>query len=315
MMKVIAFAGGVGGAKLVDGLAKILPSQNLTIVVNTGDDFTHFGLHISPDVDTVCYTLAGKANPETGWGQTQDTWNAFNSICELEGPDWFHLGDKDLGVHLERTRRLMDGDSLTEITHYFCQKWGVHHSVFPMCDEPVATMVNTIEKGWLPFQEYFVKEKCEPIINGFRFEGIENSSIQTDLLEELETSELIVICPSNPWVSIDPILLIPGMKDAIKNKKVVCVSPIINGASLKGPAAKMFRELKINPSAMAVAEHYQDILSMIFLDDADAGLTGRIAQCGIIPITTNIFMKTSEDRYRLAKFILDTCEQRWLGAQ
>ena len=210
-MKIVALAGGVGGAKLAHGLAQILPSEELTVIVNTGDDFEHYGLYISPDLDTVCYTLAELANPETGWGRKNETWGAIENAKTLGGPDWFNLGDQDLGTHLERTRRLKNGQTLSQITCDFCKAWGVGPSVLPMSDQPVRTIVETGE-GDLAFQEYFVHRRCEPKVKGFRFEGINTAEAAPGALKAIDQAEAVVICPSNPWVSIDPILAIAGMR-------------------------------------------------------------------------------------------------------
>src|SRR6185503_2850541 len=253
-MKIVALAGGVGGAKLAHGLAQILPPEDLTVIVNTGDDFEHYGLNICPDLDTVCYTLAGLANPTTGWGRINESWNVIENISKLGGPAWFRLGDQDLGTHLERTRRLKGGESLSQITKDFCKAWGIGHTVLPMSDQPVRTIVET-EAGELAFQEYFVHHRCEPKVKGFRFEGADRAEAVPEAKAALQSADAVVICPSNPWVSIDPILkIIP-----IKNKPVYAVSPIIGGETVKGPAAKMYRELGIEPSALAVANHYRGL--------------------------------------------------------
>ncbi len=289
-MNVVALAGGVGGAKLAVGLARNLPDGALTVVVNTGDDFEHLGLKICPDLDTVCYTLAGLSNPETGWGLVGETWNALQAVEKLSGPAWFHLGDRDLGTHLERTRRLREGEPLSQITRSFCASWGIGATVLPMTDDPVATYVATREEGALPFQEYFVKLQCQPQVTGFHFEGIEKARPAPGVLEALAAADCVVICPSNPWVSIGPILDVPGVRPAIQSKKVVAVSPIIGGKAVKGPAAKMYAELGIQPSALAVARHYRSILSGFVLDDADAGQAEEIAHWGIINYVTNTLM-------------------------
>ena len=215
-MKIVALAGGVGGAKLADGLAQLLPPDDLTVVVNTGDDFEHLGLSISPDVDTVCYTLAGLANPETGWGLQAETFQVLDNIQKLGGPGWFHIGDKDLATHLERTRRLREGQSISQITRHFCQAWGVRHLVLPMSNDPVRTMVKTPDSGELSFQEYFVHRNCEPQVRGFRFAGIETAQPAPGVLSSIKAADAVVLCPSNPWVSIDPILALPGLR--LKNQ-------------------------------------------------------------------------------------------------
>ncbi len=204
-MKIVALAGGVGGAKLAHGLAQILPPEDLTVIVNTGDDFEHLGLTICPDLDTVCYTLAGLANSETGWGRENETWNTISNIEKLGGPNWFRLGDQDFGTHIERTRRLKGGEPLSQITKDFCKAWGIKQTILPMTDSSVRTIVNT-DEGELAFQEYFVHRHCEPRVKGFRFEGVEVAEPVIGAREAIESAEAIVICPSNPWVSIDPIL-------------------------------------------------------------------------------------------------------------
>ncbi|MGD0752287.1 MAG: 2-phospho-L-lactate transferase, partial [Anaerolineales bacterium] len=268
-MKIVALAGGVGGAKLADGLAQLLPSDDLTVVVNTGDDFEHLGLSISPDLDTVCYTLAGLANPKSGWGRQAETFQALENIQKLGGPAWFQIGDKDLATHLERTRRLQEGQSLSQITMQFCRVWGVQHLVLPMSNQSVRTMVDTIDSGELPFQEYFVHRNCEPKVKGFRFVGIESARPAPGVLKSIVEADGVVICPSNPWVSIDPILALVGLRSALAKKTVLAVSPIIGGQTVKGPAAKMYTELGICPSALAVARHYEDLLSGFILDIVD----------------------------------------------
>ena len=298
-MKIVALAGGVGGAKLAHGLAQVLLPEDLTVVVNTGDDFEHLGLFISPDLDTVCYTLAGLANPETGWGRVNETWQTITNIEKLGGPGWFHLGDQDIATHLERTRRLKEGQSLSQITRGFCKAWGVKHTVLPMSDQPVRTIVET-DEGDLPFQEYFVHRACQPRVRGFRFEGVETARPADGVEQAIRSAEAVIICPSNPWVSIDPILrvLSPILSDKLP---VVAVSPIIGGKTVKGPAAKMYAELGIEPSALAVAKHYLDILRGFVLDNQDAQLAASLP---VRTLITNTLMRTDEDRARLAQDVL-----------
>jgi LPPG:FO 2-phospho-L-lactate transferase len=301
-MKIVALAGGVGGAKLADGLAQLLSPDDLTVVVNTGDDFEHLGLSICPDVDTVCYTLAGLANPDTGWGRQAETFQALENIKKLGGPDWFRIGDIDLATHLERTRRLQEGQSLSQITQHFCQVWGVRHLVLPMSNQPIRTIVDTLDNGELPFQEYFVHRNCEPRVRGFRFAGIELAEPAPGILKSIEEADAVVLCPSNPWVSIDPILALVGLRYAIAKKPVLAVSPIIGGRTVKGPAAKMFFELGIRPSAIAVADHYANLLSGFILDIVDKDMAKEFT----IPITiTQTLMKTRDDRRRLAQDVLN----------
>jgi LPPG:FO 2-phospho-L-lactate transferase len=304
-MKIVALAGGVGGAKLAHGLAQILNPGELTIIVNTGDDFEHYGLYICPDLDTVCYTLAGLANSETGWGRAGETWNAFENVSNLGGPDWFRLGDRDLGTHLERTRRLKNGESLSQITRDFCSAWGVEQTVLPMSDQPVRTIVETNE-GDLPFQEYFVHRRCEPRVKGFRFEGADEAEPAPEVQEALQSADAIVICPSNPWVSIDPILriispLLPGKGSGVR---LVAVSPIIGGQTVKGPAAKMYRELDIEPSALAVANHYRRLVTDFVLDTMDAQLNESVRGLNMRTSVTNTLMKSHDDRRQMARELL-----------
>lgn len=298
-MKITALAGGVGGAKLAHGLAQILPPEDLTVIVNTGDDFEHLGLYICPDLDTVCYTLAGLANPETGWGRVDETWNVISNVEKLGGPAWFRLGDQDLATHLERTRRLKEGQSLSQITKDFCAAWSVRHTVLPMSDSPVRTMVDT-DEGELAFQEYFVHRRCEPRVKGFRFDGVEGAEPAVGVKEALASADAIVICPSNPWVSVDPILKV--VKEI--TKPVVAISPIIGGKTVKGPAAKMYAELGIEPSALAVANHYRNILTGFVLDIADASMEAKIKKLKIETLVTNTLMNHLTDRAGLADDVL-----------
>jgi LPPG:FO 2-phospho-L-lactate transferase len=304
-MRIVALAGGVGGAKLADGLAQILPPEDLTIVVNTGDDFEHLGLYISPDLDTVCYTLAGLANPKTGWGRKGETFHAMENLQKLGGPDWFQLGDRDLATHIERTRRLQEGQPLSQVTRDFCQVWGIYSIVLPMSDQPIRTFVDTVELGELAFQEYFVHQKCEPRVKGFRFAGVESARPAPGVLEAIEKADAVIICPSNPWVSIDPILAVAGVRSALAAKRIAAVSPIIGGQTVKGPAAKMYAELGIRPSALAVAEHYRGLLSGFVIDMIDSGLENNVQRLNIKTLATNTLMKTQDDRRRLAQDVLN----------
>lgn len=298
-MKITALAGGVGGAKLAHGLAQILAPEELTIIVNTGDDFEHLGMYICPDLDTVCYTLGGLANSETGWGRAGETWNTITNIEKLGGPTWFRLGDQDIATHLERTRRLKEGLSLSQITKDFCKAWGIQHTILPMSDSPVRTMVDS-DEGELAFQEYFVHRQCAPKVKGFRFDGVEVAKPVVGAKEAIEEADAIVICPSNPWVSVDPILRV------IKkiNKPIVAVSPIIGGKTVKGPAAKMYTELGIEPSALAVAKHYRNILTGFVLDNLDLSMETDVKNMSIKTLTTDTLMNNLTGRTRLAKDVL-----------
>ncbi|MGE5463246.1 MAG: 2-phospho-L-lactate transferase [Syntrophothermus sp.] len=304
-MKIVALAGGVGGAKLAHGLALNLPPEDLTVIVNTGDDFEHYGLYICPDLDTVCYTLAGLANPETGWGRMGESWNAIANASRLGGPDWFNLGDQDLGTHLERTRRLKEGQCLSGITRDFCKAWGILPTVLPMSDKKVSTLVNT-EEGELAFQEYFVHRKCEPRVKSFRFEGADTAEPAPGVREAIRSADAIVICPSNPWVSIDPILrvLTPFHKGEGTGTRAFAVSPIIGGETVKGPAAKMFRELGMESSALAVANHYRGLAEGFVIDKIDEQLQGDIMGLNMQVLVTNTLMKSHDDRSRLAQDLL-----------
>jgi LPPG:FO 2-phospho-L-lactate transferase len=311
--KIVALAGGVGGAKLVDGLARAMNPENLTVIVNTGDDFEHLGLHICPDIDTVCYTLAGMADPETGWGLKDETWNAFESLGNLGGPDWFQLGDRDLGTHLARTHLLDSGVPLSEVTRRFCSHWNVRPDILPMSDDPVATWVFT-DEGELPFQEYFVHRRCEPQVLGFRYASMSYACPAPGVLDSLDQATLIIICPSNPWVSIGPILAVPGIGDALRKIRrngipIVAVSPIVGGVTVKGPAAKMYAELGSRPSALAVAKHYNmsqgdNLLEAFVIDNEDIELRMSIEALNLKTLVTKTIMKNSADRMRLAEEIL-----------
>lgn len=303
--RIVAFAGGVGGAKLAHGLAQNLAPEQLTIVVNTGDDFEHYGLYICPDLDTVCYTLAGLANPETGWGRVNETWNAIENAARLGGPGWFNLGDQDMGTHLERTRRMREGQCLSELTRDFCSAWGIQHTVLPMSDSPVRTIVET-EEGDLGFQEYFVHRRCEPRVKGFRFEGVDKAVPAPGVVEAIQSADAVIFCPSNPWVSIDPILktLAPLHPLLEFGLRVVAVSPIIGGQTVKGPAAKMYRELGIEPSALAVANHYRGLVTDFVLDVIDKQLQGEIKGLNMHAHVTNTLMTSHDERSRLAQEII-----------
>lgn len=303
-LKVVALAGGVGGAKLADGLRGVLRPENLTVVVNTGDDFEHLGLHVSPDLDTVCYTLAGLANPDTGWGRRDESWQAIQNVDVLGGPAWFRLGDKDLGTHLERTRLLKEGLPLSEITRRFCAAWKVRSSVLPMTDQTVRTIVQT-DDGELPFQEYFVHRRCEPAVHGFEFREAESAAPAPGVLEALEAAEVVVICPSNPWVSIGPILAVPGIRGAVERRPTVAISPIIGGAAVRGPAAKMYAEMGVKPSAAAVASQYRGLARGMVIDRVDSELKDQIKSYIMWVLVTSTLMKSPHDRRRLAGDVLN----------
>ncbi|MGD2161819.1 MAG: 2-phospho-L-lactate transferase [Anaerolineales bacterium] len=303
-MKLVVLAGGVGGAKMAHGFDQVLPAGALTVVVNTADDFEHLGLKISPDVDTVTYTLAGLADPVKGWGRADETWNCLETLKDLGGPTWFQLGDRDLALHLERTRRLARGEPLSSITADICNSLGVHSNVLPMSDDRVSTMVQTAE-GELAFQTYFVALRCEPEVQGFRFEGIESAKPASGVMDALSQADLIVFCPSNPWVSIDPILAVEGISKLVKQKTVLAVSPIIGGRALKGPAARMFQQLGFEASAASVARHYQEYLDGFVLDKTDLELESEVHGLGAQVCVTHTVMHDVEDRKKLAESILE----------
>jgi LPPG:FO 2-phospho-L-lactate transferase len=298
---IVALAGGVGGAKLAAGLARVLPPEDLVIAVNTGDDFEHLGLHVSPDLDTVMYTLAGIANPETGWGRADETWSFMEALARLGGPTWFRLGDRDLATNVERTRRLRAGETLSEVTRDLCARLGVMHAVVPMSDEPVRTVVHT-DRGALEFQHYFVRDRCEPRVERIEYRGAAAARPSPALREALGRRDLagIVLCPSNPYLSVAPILAVPGVREAIAGR-AVAVSPIIAGRAVKGPAAKIMQELGIAPSALEVARYYRGIVRVLVIDRADSGLAASIEAVGIRPVLEDTLMAGDADRERLAR--------------
>jgi LPPG:FO 2-phospho-L-lactate transferase len=304
---IVALAGGVGGAKLADGLAAVI-GNDLAVVVNTGDDFEHFGLTVSPDLDTVMYTLAGIANPETGWGISGESWNFLDQATRLGAPAWFRIGDRDLATHVLRSARLRRGERLTSITADLCRRLGIKAQILPMSDEPVRTIVQTPE-GPLAFQEYFVARRCEVAVTGFAFEGVERARLSKEIQATLQHAALaaIVICPSNPFVSIDPILAVPGLRDLLRARKVpmVAVSPIIGSAAVKGPAAKMMQELGRTVSAATVAAHYRDLADGIVIDAADGGLAAQIKAGGMAVRVAPTLMRSPADRRDLALACLD----------
>ena len=304
-MRIIALAGGVGGAKLVQGLVSILSPEELIIVVNTGDDFFFHGLKICPDIDTICYTLAGLANNETGWGRKDESWQFLNALKLITDESWFQVGDKDLATHVYRTEELNNGLPLHQIVDYLCRKWGIKHKIFPMSDINVMTMIQTKEFGELSFQEYFVKYQCKPIVEHIHFKSEEIPSPTPGILEEINKSDAVIICPSNPWLSIDPILNLTGFTQAIKEKFTIAVSPIVGGRAIKGPAAKIFSELGIKPTSIAVAEHYKGLINAIFLDKEDKNLESAISNMEIDSIITNTIMNSDQEKIQLANDVID----------
>ena len=302
-LKVAALAGGVGGARLVDGLAAVLPPERLRVIVNTGDDFEHCGLTICPDLDTVMYTLAGRANPETGWGLVGETFHCLEALTQLGGPAWFRLGDRDLATHLLRTAWLRAGTRLTEVTQRLAAALGVCAALLPMSDQPFRTYVHT-DEGTLPFQDYFVRRRWQPVVQGFSWQGVDIARPTPEVMEALAWANLIVICPSNPFVSIGPILALPGVREAVAQRATVAVSPILGGQAVKGPAAKMFRELGIAPSATATAAHYGELLAGFVLDVTDAALEPDVRALGQAVCVVPTLMTDHATRSGLAREVL-----------
>nr|WP_221235244.1 2-phospho-L-lactate transferase [Sphingopyxis panaciterrulae] len=296
-------AGGVGGAKLAAGLAAILPPGNLTVVVNTGDDFVHLGLAISPDIDTVTYTLAGLNDRTQGWGLADESWHFMSALERLGGAQWFRLGDNDLATHVERTRRLRR-ETLSAITADFAKRLGIRQHIIPMSDDRVSTMVDT-DEGELAFQDYFVRRRCEPRFRGIRFDGLGDALPSTGLIAALEDPalEAIVICPSNPLLSIEPILALAGVDKALRHRSVplIAVSPFIGGEAVKGPAAKIMRELGLVPTPAAVAARYDGLLDGLVIDHADAAAS---APEGLRLLVTDSLMRDAPDQARLAQEVI-----------
>ena len=312
---ILALAGGVGGAKLAAGLQSALDRpEDLLTVVNTGDDFEHLGLTICPDLDTVMYTLSGRANPETGWGLAGESWHFLEALGALGGEDWFRLGDRDLATHVERTRRLRSGEALSEVTSDLAARLGVQSRIAPMSDNPVRTVVETPD-GDLPFQEYFVRRRCEPVVRGLRYEDAPAARMSAAFEAALNDPalEAVVVCPSNPYLSVDPILAVPGVRAALARcaAPVVAVSPIVGRRAIKGPAAKIMEELGVEVSAAAVAARYRDLLDGFVLDETDRALAGRIesegaaGERGALRVRVEqTVMGTGADRTRLAARVL-----------
>ncbi|MEM7403656.1 MAG: 2-phospho-L-lactate transferase [Pseudomonadota bacterium] len=308
---VLALAGGVGGAKLAAGLNQVLEEAQspLNIVVNTGDDFEHLGLHIAPDLDSVMYALSGLNDTERGWGMRDETWQCMSALGRLHAETWFSLGDQDLATHLVRTQMLRDGATLSDVTAHLFAQLGVHASVAPMADQPVRTIVDT-DAGTLAFQHYFVREQCAPEVRRFDYAGAAEATPATLLARTLAdpTLRAVVICPSNPFISIDPMLAIPGVRDALAatTAPVVAVSPIVGGAAIKGPAAKMLKELGLAVSATGIAEHYGELLDGFVMDAADESLAGALTP--LPTLVTQTMMHTSADKRALADQVLAFCD-------
>jgi len=304
---ILALAGGVGGAKLARGLANVLAPDELMVVVNTGDDFEHLGMHISPEVDTVVYTVAGINDPIQGWGVAGETWGFMRALETLGGETWFRLGDRDLAVHVERTRRLRKGETLSSITSDFCERLGIRHRIVPMSDDPVPTIVHTNE-GPLSFQDYFVRRRSEPVVTGLEFSGVEQARMAEAISSAASSESLaaVVICPSNPYLSISPILAVPGVRSILEHRRVpaIAVSPLVGGRALKGPAAKIMQELGKEPSSLEIARFYRGLIDVLVLDHTDVVLAESIRSLGITPVITNTIMREDEDRSDLASRVI-----------
>jgi LPPG:FO 2-phospho-L-lactate transferase len=303
----VALAGGVGGARMAYGLSRALSAKDLLVAVNTGDDFRHMGLAISPDLDTVAYTLAELDDQERGWGRSDETWHFMRALAKLGGPAWFQLGDADLALHVTRTRLMAEGRPLGEITRTLNGAMGISCRVVPMTDDAVATIVHS-DAGPLEFQDYFVRQRCEPVALGFEYRGAAEARPHAELMQAMASESLdgIILCPSNPWLSIGPMLAMPDLRAALDGASapVVAVSPIVGGRAVKGPAAKLMAELGVEVSALAVARHYQGLADAFVIDHADAALKGDIEALGMQVLVTETIMRSRADRERLAREIL-----------
>jgi LPPG:FO 2-phospho-L-lactate transferase len=305
---ILALAGGVGGAKLAFGLSRVLPAGELIVAVNTGDDFVHLGLHISPDLDTVMYTLAGIDNRQTGWGIAQETWGFMAMTERIGGETWFKLGDHDLATHVMRTQALAQGVPLSAVTRTLRERLGIPHPLVPMTDDPVRTIV-TADGRRLAFQDYFVRHHCEPVVGGLDYDGAAAAHLLPEVVAALARDDLrgVVICPSNPHLSIGPMLAMPALGDALRRRSrpVLAVSPIIEGHAVKGPAAKILRELGHEPSCVAIATFYAGLIDILVIDTSDAAHAPAVRALGIEPVVTDILMRDDADRCRLARACCD----------
>ncbi len=305
-MTLLALTGGVGGAKLALGLSKILNKDEVVFLVNTGDDFVHMGLHISPDVDTLIYTLAGKADPIQGWGRQAESWNFLETLEELLGETWFRLGDKDLAVHVLRTLLLNKGWTLTRSISRIAKALGVVHKVLPVTNDELQTMVIT-DRGRMPFQHYFVKHQCEPTVHDIEFSGATTAKLNPQL--DLNQITAVVICPSNPYLSVDPLLAIDELKSFLANSSLprVAVSPIVQGSALKGPTAQIMNSLGHPVSSITVSKHYQELINGIIIDHSDEMLKAEIKEMDLHCTTQQTVMKTLEDKIKLAQEVMSFC--------
>jgi LPPG:FO 2-phospho-L-lactate transferase len=304
-MRVTALAGGVGASKLLLGLSRVMDVRELTVIVNTGDDLSLHGLEISPDLDIVTYTLGGVVNPKTGWGFRQETFRLLERLAVLGGPSWFNLGDRDLATHIYRTDRLRRGATLSQVADEVRRALGVAATILPMSNQPVRTKIRA-RQGWLAFQEYFVKLRAKPVVREIRFEGFQEARPAPGVLEALRKAELILICPSNPMISVGPILAVPGIREALRQRRaaVLAVCPLVGGKSLKGPSDKMMRQSGLESSALGVAKLYGDFCGTLMVDSADAWQKKAIEALGMNAIVASTVMRTLGDKVRLARAVL-----------
>jgi LPPG:FO 2-phospho-L-lactate transferase len=306
--RYVVLSGGVGGARFARGLAAAAGPGAVTVIGNTGDDFVHLGLAISPDLDTVMYTMAGVVNETTGWGRADESWNFLATLGALQGEDWFRLGDRDLAVHIERTRQLAAGSALTAVTADLCRRLGVATRLLPMSDAPIRTMVAT-DDGELAFQEYFVRRRTEPAVRGLRYAGAATAPPSGPVAAALTDPGLaaVFIGPSNPWLSIGPMLAIPSLSAALRSVgvPVVAVSPIVAGRALKGPAARIMADLGVPVSAVGVAEHYRGLAGGLILDHADAGLAPAVGAAGLAAGITGTIMTDTTAATALARYCVE----------
>jgi LPPG:FO 2-phospho-L-lactate transferase len=300
-------AGGVGAARFLRGLVQVREPSSVTAIVNVGDDTVLHGLHISPDIDTVTYTLAGAINPETGWGLRDETWQAMDMVEHYGGPSWFRLGDRDLGTHLYRTGRLSDGAPLSVVTAEIAASWGVDVRLLPATDDSLRTMVTVVGEGEIGFQDYFVGRQHSVPVTGVRFEGAASARAAPGVLEAIAEADVVVIAPSNPLVSIGPVLAVPSVRDAVRaaRARTVAISPIVAGAALKGPADRMLRELGHESSVVGIARIYAELASVLVIDEADSALATDVEAEGIRCVVTSTIMSSPEAAASLARTTLE----------
>ena len=306
----LALAGGVGGAKLALGLARILPPERLVIVVNTGDDEEFHGLHVSPDLDTMTYTLSGLYNPETGWGIAGDSFETLAMLKRLGSETWFNLGDRDFAMHVRRTEMLRQGMTLSEVTATLTARLGIEHLIVPMSNQPVRTVLET-DAGTLSMQEYFVQRRAEPKVRAIRYAGAEQARPSPGFAAALASADTIVFCPSNPHLSVAPILAVPGVRDAIAAHSGcrVAVSPIVGGDAVRGPAGKIMAELGAEVSVVGMAKEYAGLCDILVVDTQDAGRWEEVLSEGMEAAATDTIMHTDDDKVRLARVVLELAEQ------